>query len=186
MGYYCEMVDDEKILLNVPYYSQWLDVKDPDWQPRACGVAALKMAMLALRSFSEEGDMSLDDLIKRGVASGAYKPNVGWIHDGLVRLAQGFGFQKSFRQEWKDEEKRQALKFISAKIRGGIPVIASVKSENGGHLTLLTGFEESGGEIAGFYMNDPDSKSRGTGKNKFIPIADFLGLWKGRIIVTEK
>src|SRR3989338_7880868 len=35
----------QHILLAVPHYSQRLDVKDPFWRSRSCGIAALAMAM---------------------------------------------------------------------------------------------------------------------------------------------
>ncbi|MDP2669358.1 MAG: C39 family peptidase [bacterium] len=192
------MDGNKKILPDVPYYSQWLDVKDADWQYRSCGVAAFKMAMLALRSpacqlagrFNEEGDMSLDDLIKEGLASGAYKPGVGWVHDGLVALAKEHGFKNSFRKEWPLEGSPTSF---SAGIAGivsileeNIPVLASVKSETGGHIILLIGYEKEREIVKGFYYHDPDAKDRESGQNKFINKEDFLRFWKGRIIVVKK
>ncbi|MDO8555125.1 MAG: C39 family peptidase [bacterium] len=180
------MDNNKKILLDVPYYSQWLDVKDPDWQYRSCGVAALKMAMLALPSFSEEGDMGLDDLIKEGLASGAYKLNVGWIHEGLVNMAKKYEFSGSFRKEWAADKSADGINFIIDIISQNIPVIASVKSSTGGHLVLLSGFENVGEKLLGFFMNDPDAKEISLGKNRFINIHDFMDLWKKRIIVIKK
>src|SRR3989344_2190699 len=95
-----------KVVFGAPYYSQWLDVKNPDWQRRACGIAALKMAMDFLENVRSSSlrhptsKLDLDDLIKKGVALGAYKPDIGWVHDGLVLLAKEFGFKNSFRKEW--------------------------------------------------------------------------------------
>lgn len=176
-----------KIFLDVPYYSQWLDVKDPDWRRRSCGIAALKMAMLALRSFSVGWEMSLDDLIKKGLAlPNAYDPRFGWVHDGLVALAKECGFESSFRREWSEAKKEEALELALELIREGIPVIASVKSISGGHLILLIGFEKERGSLKGFYYHDPDAKDRDSGKNKFIFVDDFLEIWKGRIIIVKK
>lgn len=176
--------------IDVPYYSQWLDVADPDWQRRSCGIVALKMAMLALhsprRSRDEEGDMGLDELIKRGIELGAYKPNIGWVHEGLVFLAKKYGFTDSFRKEWAADKSADGINFIVDNISQNIPVIASVKSEAGGHLILLTGFEKTDGNLKNFYYNDPGAKSISEGKNKIISKDDFLKFWKGRIIVVAR
>lgn len=181
---------NNKILLDVPYYSQWLDVKDADWRRRSCGIAALKMAMLALRSprrsRDEEGDVSLDDLIKKGLAlPNAYDPRFGWVHDGLVALAKECGFQNSFRKEWPAKS-AEGINYIVDIISQDIPVIASIKSPTGGHLILLIGFEKENGVLKGFYYHDPDAKDREFGKNKFMAKKDFLSSWKGRIIWVEK
>lgn len=169
--------------LDVPYYSQWLDIDSEHWRPRSCGICALKMTMDFLDANS--GSPAPDDLIKRALAiPGAYSPQSGWVHDGLLSLAKQYGFASSFRMEWP--EGAGAEDYISGLIAKGIPVIASVQSPSGGHLTLLTGVREKAGEITGFYMNDPDSRDRLSGKDKFIPIADFLALWKRRIIIIKK
>ena len=179
---------NNKILLNAPYYSQWRDVKDADWQYRSCGIASLKMAMDFFGN--ADGNLSLDGLIKEGLSLSAYKPNVGWIHDGLVLIAKKHGFENSFRKEWPNVESsvsnKNGVGIIVSILEENIPVLASVKSGTGGHLILLIGFKKEGDALNGFYYHDPDAKKTSEGMNKFIPAKDFLGLWKGRIIVVKK
>ena len=199
------MSDIKKNLPNVPYYSQWLDVKDPDWQRRSCGICALKMAMEFLKNTSNTSLRrptsklpDLDDLIKKGLQiNNAYDPRFGWVHDGLVALAKSLGFESSFRKEWPIDgglpageadptSINESAENIVSILKDDLPVLASVKSDTGGHLILLIGFEKEGEKLKGFYYHDPDAKKADEGKNKFIPLANFLELWKGRIIVVKK
>ncbi len=125
-------------------------------------------------------------LIQQGVVLNAYDGRWGWIHDGLVRLAKENGFKKSFRKEWPHEalqnktKTKTILRYIVVLLRRGVPVLASVKSETGGHLVLLVGCSDDG-----FLYHDPDARVRTEGKFKFIAIEPFLEIWKGRIIVVK-
>lgn len=165
--------------LNVPYYSQQLDVLDPEWKWRSCGICALKMAMEFLGSKT-----NLDELVKEGLAVGAYLNGIGWIHQGLVDIAKRHGFLNSFKKEWPirqlAEEKEKATEYLTESLNNNIPVLASVKSISGGHLVLLVGLEKKG-----FYIHDPDAHNREDGEFKFLNLSKFLEIWKGRIIVLK-
>ncbi|OGF74311.1 hypothetical protein A3J56_02335 [Candidatus Giovannonibacteria bacterium RIFCSPHIGHO2_02_FULL_46_20] len=243
----------QHILLAVPYYSQRLDVKDPFWRSRSCGIAALAMAMefeqrnhyvfwrvsrpkrpsdpndrivragawfarsaraqVETLSESRRGERgkpkdregfvagTLQQLIHEGNSIGARDPKYGWIHDGLVGLAKRHGFGKSFRKEWdlrkiKNPSPRQteqsatnALRHIVVLLQNNLPVLASVKTKEGGHLVLLVGFQNAarrGKTSEGFYYHDPDARSRRGGAFRFISKTQFLKRWKGRIIVVKK
>ena len=178
-----------KVVFGVPYYSQWLDVKGPDWQRRACGIVALKMTM----EFSDKDTNipDIDELIKQGLAlANAYDPKFGWVHDGLVALAKSFGFGSSFRKEWQIDGSpisfSAGIASIVSILEENIPVLASVKSGTGGHLILLIGFKKEGDALKGFYYHDPDAKKASEGMDKFISAKDFLEFWKGRIVVVKK
>ena len=107
--------------LNVPYYSQRLNVKDPYWRPRSCGIAALKMAMDFLNKSPKtkfrRRTSKLDDLIKEGVSYGGYSKEHGWYHDGLLKIAKNHGFRKSFRKEWSLQIQNPKSKIEKTKIR---------------------------------------------------------------------
>ena len=216
---------NKKILLDVPYYSQRLDVKSKFWQSRACGVVALAMAMDCLRfSPPYEGGVrrkaeggirkanilnlpkpllrkpacrtgregktsvafSVGQLIREGASIGARDPKHGWIHDGLVTLAKRHGFKKSFRKEFPDSKKGEALSYMIVLLRREIPVLISIRAKSGGHLVLLVGFAPLDAKrLHGFYYHDPDSRSRKVGAYKFISTKNFLKIWKGRIVVVQ-
>lgn len=57
------------------------------WTFRSCGIASLRMILEGLgKQVERHGTM-----IAKGVAAGAYKEGVGWIHWGLAKLAADYG-----------------------------------------------------------------------------------------------
>ena len=169
--------------ISVPYYSQYLDVSDELWRPRACGVACLKMLLEA----KGEHAPTLDEMIAQGCAIGAHG-EYGWKHDGLVALARQYGVKLS-RNEWRqseskttDELNEDGINFLISEIRSGRPVIVSAvknfEEDDKFHMVILTGFEEESGEVAGFYYHDSDTASRGDGENLYVPINIFRAKWR--------
>ncbi|MBI5078007.1 MAG: C39 family peptidase [Candidatus Yonathbacteria bacterium] len=167
----------------VPYYSQYLDVSDELWQPRACGVACLKM-LLESRGGQTP---SLDEMIVQGCAIGAHG-EWGWKHDGLVALAKQYGVKLS-RNEWRksetmspDELNEEGIEFLISQIRAGNAVIVSAikkfQEADKFHMMVLTGFEEKNGSVAGFYYHDSDTTRRGEGENLFVPLDIFRSKWR--------
>ncbi|HBB43986.1 MAG: hypothetical protein UW27_C0001G0012 [Parcubacteria group bacterium GW2011_GWA1_44_13] len=169
--------------ISVPYYSQYLDVADELWRPRACGVACLKMLLEA----KGEHAPTLDEMIAQGCAIGAHG-EYGWKHDGLVALARQYGVKLS-RNEWRqsesntpDELNEEGVNFLISELRSGRPVIVSAvknfEEDDKFHMVILTGFEEESGEVAGFYYHDSDTASRGDGENLYVPINIFRAKWR--------
>lgn len=169
--------------IKVPYYSQYLDVTDEMWQPRACGVACLKM----LLDSKGEHTPALDEMIAQGCAIGAHG-EWGWKHDGLVALAKQYGV-KIARAEWRqsdlatpDELNEDGIKFIISELRAGKPVIVSAvkkfQEDDKFHMVILTGLEERDDAITGFYYHDSDTTKSGEGENMFVPIEIFRAKWR--------
>lgn len=179
------------MLLTVPYYSQHIDVTDPEWKNRACGVAALKMALDALGKKTPP----LDEYIQQGVSSGAYGPS-GWIHAGLVSLANQFG-ARAERKEYRSDDTHdseaafdEGLRDIIDSLEEGRPVLVSAVKEfkyrDKFHLITLVGVELSEGLVKGFYYHDPDSLTEGAGKAQFVPISLFERYWRRLAIFVSK
>lgn len=169
--------------INVPHYSQYLDVTDELWQPRACGVACLKM----LLDSRGEHTPTLDEMIAQGCAIGAHG-EWGWKHDGLVALARQYGVKLS-RNEWRksdikspDELNEEGILFLISELRAGLAVIVSAikkfQEDDKFHMVVLTGFEEKDGMVTGFYYHDSDTHARGEGENLLIPIDIFHAKWR--------
>lgn len=168
----------KKIILDVPYCSQRLDVGDLYWQSRACGMACVKMVL----DYYKKGGDSLINLIKEGVGKEGYCER-GWIHDVLVEMMKERGL-KVFRKEYKsadeNEQKRliekaikETINFLSEK---GLVIISAIKNfseEKNFHMVVLIGFEKGENGVIGFYYHDPDSFSREGGMHKFVPIDTF-------------
>lgn len=167
----------------VPYYSQYLDVTSADWQPRACGLVCLKMLLDA----SHLATPSLDAMIVQGEAIGAYGES-GWRHDGLVALGKQYGARLE-RYEWRrsetktpDELSSEGIAFLVTQLRAHKPVaVSAIKNfeiADKFHMVVLTGFEEEGGVVTGFYYHDSDTKVKGEGENLFVPINTFSAKWR--------
>ena len=167
--------------LDVPYYSQRLDVKRKFWKSRSCGIVALKMAMDFLgRSKKAYRQKSADDLINEGISFGGHSLAHGWYHDALLRIAKKRGFKKSFRKEWPENKKEKGVKFILGLLKQEVPVLASLKIGQSGHLVLLAGFTGKG-----LFYHDPDFKIRSKGKYRYVSFKNFLPKWKGRIVIIR-
>lgn len=169
--------------IKVPHYSQYLDVTDELWQPRACGVACLKM----LLDSRKVDTPSLDEMIAQGCAIGAHG-EWGWKHAGLVALARQYGSRLD-RAEWRqsdsatpDELNEEGIQFLISELRAGRPVIVSAvkkfQEDDKFHMVVLTGFEEKNGLVTGFYYHDSDTTVRKDGKNLFVPIDIFREKWR--------
>ncbi len=191
------------MLLSVPYYSQYLDVGDKNWRPRACGVVCLKMLLGA--QFVKTP--SIDEMIRQGESIGAYGPS-GWTHEGLIALARKY-YTKLSRAEWRqaswsrqtdvrdmipqnqkptEELNEEGIEFLISELRTGHPLIVSAiknfDETNKFHMVVLTGFEEVDGKVVGFYYHDSDTHHRGEGKNQFVSIYIFRTGWR-RMCIFE-
>lgn len=160
---------------DVPFYSQFRDISAVGWQKLGCGIADLAM----LIEFYHPGTVSVDTLLKEGVADGAYVKNAGWSHKGLAELGRKYGLAGE-SYDLSNLTKDAAFEALGTFLKEG-PVIASVhyKFEPGNpipHLAVITGMD--GDTI---YYNDPAAQSGGTE----ISVANFKAAWKKRFIVLR-
>lgn len=170
--------------LDVPYYSQEIDVKDREWKNRACGVVCLKML---LDFYDKEDIPSIDELVLLGLSIGAYS-KWGWTHKGLIDLALKYEID-IFRKEFKTENLKLAYKLLDDGVReiidsikNGNPVLVSAikkwKEVDKFHMMVLVGFEGNEESPDGFYYHDPDSDNRKDGENQFVTIEIFRKHWR--------
>lgn len=169
--------------LDVPYYSQFLDVNDnPYWMPRACGMVCLKMIL----DYHGRKTPPLLEMCEKGKRDGGYGPS-GWFHDYFVKTAKEYGLD-SERGEKIGEI--LGLQKIHDELKDGRPVIVSVSKYTLGqtkfHMVVLTGYEENDGiefperkgQLTGFYFNEPESLSKEQGKDLFVDIKSFKHDWR--------
>ena len=93
--------------LPVPYTSQHEEVKDPEWQSRACGIACVKMVVDYFATAPQRHifatPATMDDLLAEGLfilEDGLSKNIHGWVHDYLVALLHNHGvpgYKEEFR-----------------------------------------------------------------------------------------
>lgn len=161
--------------LDVPFYSQFADIKSLGWQKKGCGIASLAMII----EFYKPKTVLVEKLLKEGIAAGAYIKNAGWSHQGIALLAESYGLNgKAY--DLAQLKKEAAFAELKKILKEG-PVIASVHYKLDPknpipHLIVVNYIE---GDAV--YYNDPAEKSGG---NK-ISINYFIKAWKKRFIVMR-
>ena len=160
---------------NVPFYSQFHDIEAPSWQKVGCGVTSLAMVI----DYYQPEAVSVETLLKQGIASGAYLSSAGWTYKGLIGLGEKYGMSGS-SYDFGTSDVKTAFAQIKGYLAGG-PVIASIHykfdpKSTIPHLVVIDGIEN---DVV--YYNDPAAK---TGE-KQISSADFLKGWKKRFIVIR-
>ncbi|OGD67048.1 hypothetical protein A2442_00275 [Candidatus Campbellbacteria bacterium RIFOXYC2_FULL_35_25] len=183
--------------LDIPYYSQYDDVKDEHWKPRACGAVCLKMVL----DFMKPSETSVSDFVLSANERGAFG-EYGWIHQELINVAKNFGVSLE-RKEFKSEDKiksekllEQGIEEIISSLRGDKPVLISTirkwTEEKKFHTVVLTGFKEDEQELKGFYYNDPDYEGEDPnpsggqgGENLFVDINTFKKYWRRLAIFVK-
>jgi hypothetical protein len=187
--------------IDVPYFSQKLDVEAEEWKGRACGITCLKMA---LEYAVPRTSPSIDKLIEEALYLGGYE-KAGWKHDVLILLAHNHGVA-AYREEYKsriiDLAKKvssiapfesaltdHGIKKMAEAVETGQPVIASVagRFQDGGenHLVVLTGTEHEGDRLAGFYYHEPNETDRNEGMHKFVSTDTFRKYWRKFALFIE-
>lgn len=161
------------------------------WERSSCGILCLKMAIDAfLSDQTKPFSPSIDEYIRKGVEIGAYKDSTGWSHDGLVRLANEFGFSAIKKGDVGAAELREALE------KGCLPIV-SIKwnfeghrtlkekilfwKKVGGHLALVIGFKGDE-DPEGFFVHHTSIRPAYNWPNKFLPVAEFEKGFTGRCI----
>lgn len=155
-----------------PFYSQFDDISNPSWRKVGCGIASLAMII----ELYNPGKVSVDDLLAEGIESGAYLNDAGWIHKGLINLAQDYGLNGDTR-DLSGFSTDNALEELESTLDEG-PVMASVHytfdpKNPIPHLVVIN-------KIVGdtVYYNDPSEKAG----NGSISTTQFLKAWKKRYI----
>ncbi len=158
----------------VPFYSQFKNITSPVWQKVGCGVTSLAMVIDYYKPA-----VSVDTLLKQGVAAGAYLQKAGWTYAGLISLGKKYGLTGS-SYDLANSSTGAAFSQLKGSLKDG-PVIVSVHykfdpKSTIPHLVVINGID---GDT--LYYNDPAAK---TG-DKTISTAEFLKGWKKRFIVMR-
>lgn len=156
----------------VPFYSQFADIRSPQWQKVGCGIASLAM----LIDFHSTKQVSVEGLLAEGIASGAYIPSAGWSHAGLIALATDYGLTGRSKS-LAHLSGADAFAALERVLQDG-PVMVSVHytfepTNPIPHLVVVNGVSQ--GQI---YYNDPAEKSGGG----TLSIERFKKAWKQRYI----
>lgn len=159
----------------VPFYSQFTDIQSPKWQKVGCGITSLAMVI----DFYKPDIVSVNALLKQGIAAGAYDPNDGWIASGLIKLAKKYGLTGT-RYDLSGLDTQLALTHLESFLTNG-PVILSVhyKFDPKSTIPHLVVINAIANGVA--YYNDPAAKAG----EKQIAIPNLLKGWKKKILVIR-
>ncbi|MFJ2775727.1 glutamate ligase domain-containing protein [Kitasatospora sp. NPDC087315] len=140
-----------------------------EWSDRACGMAALRMILLA---YGQEPP-TLTELIQLGVEKGALTER-GWLHAGIASLAEVYGVPGQTEAVPAEE--------LTARLKAA-PVIISVTEKfpedgrKGGHLVVALGFEP--GEDPTILFRDPSGWGQ---THDRVPLSRLSASYSGRAI----
>ncbi|WP_127359079.1 C39 family peptidase [Actinacidiphila soli] len=140
-----------------------------EWSNRACGMAALRMILLA---YGREAP-SVTELLKLGVKHEALT-NRGWLHAGIADLATGFGVPGR-------AEPVAAGNLLDA--LADAPVIVSVTEQfpddgrKGGHLVIARGYTD--GTDPDILIRDPSAWGQSHDR---VPLSRLSASYTGRAI----
>jgi Peptidase_C39 like family len=163
--------------LDVPYYSQFVDVTDPFWMLRACGAVALKEVV----EFHGVIVPDIVTLCNEGKDRGGYDMENGWVHDYLVLKAKELGL------EAHRKEGLETLDGVIEYLEKGNPVIVSVEKrvleQKRFHIIVLTGFDSTSKL---FSYHESESTDKEKGKHRTCDMETFQNYWRGKAIFIEK
>ncbi len=159
----------------VPFYSQFKDIHTTSWQKVGCGVTSLAMII----DYYSTATVSVDTLLKQGLARGAYDKHAGWIHAGLIGLSEKYGLTDASHDVSALGKEASLVELKKYLLTG--PVIVSVyykfdPKSSIQHLVVLDGIKD--GTI---YYNDPVAK---VGR-KMISTTDFQKGWKKKFMAIR-
>ena len=173
----------DDIKLEVPICNQYDKAHDESWAFRMCGPCSLWMLLKYYHPNFEYSPLELrDQLISRD----GYLENIGFKHKALTDLANEYRVPLTFAKKffYTPEEKEAGLEIIASNLKSGYLVIVSVfyqlNPAKGGHMVVINGLQEFGGQIIGFYIQDPDSSFKG--HNYFLTHDEFTAGWRGGLI----
>jgi hypothetical protein len=184
--------------LDVPYYSQFVDVTDPFWMLRACGATSLKM----VAEYHGKKVPDIISLCEEAKEKGGYDMVNGWVHDYIVHKAEALGLQAHRR-----EIDQNIINEVIESLKVGNPVIVSVEKrvleQRRFHIIVLVGYEgvqtsqtkaDRADDIDtfklipthGFYYHEPESTDKERGAYRFCDVETFLEYWRGKAIFITK
>ena len=169
------VINTETGVYRVPFYSQFNDISSRTWQKVGCGITDLAM----LVDYYVDNAPSVETLLSQGIAVGAYMPNAGWTHQGLIDIAKKYGLDGA-SYDFSNLSSSAALAQLEKYVQDG-PVMVSVHykfdpKSTIPHLVVIDGITDGT-----LYYNDPAAK---TGQLQ-ISTANFLKAWKKRLIVIR-
>lgn len=165
------------------------------WEMRGCGIASLRMVVDGfLQQEGKPGCKGQGTMIHTGLSREAYKPGIGWIHQGLADMAADYGLVGTTHRG------KYALDIVAA-ITEGMPCMISVSPrfaggklddegniyQKGGHLVVAYGCELDGeGKPVAFLVHHPSCFLEYNWAAHWVSIEEFEASFSGNYIAFQK
>lgn len=191
-----------RLPFSIPFYTQrsipshWAQdgFQSPEdaafWDSRGCGIASLRMILdgfldsRGLPHCPPQGAM-----IHQGVLRGAYREEIGWIHQGLADMAASYGVQGISQRQASAQQ-------LAQQVEAGIPCMASVSPafaggtlredgtvvKPGGHLIVVLGTVRTGTELTALIVHHPSCWKARNWAWYTVPIERFLPSFSGNYL----
>lgn len=159
------------------------------WCSRGCGIASLRMVLDGFGC----GCGRQWDMIAQGLAKGAYRAGVGWIHWGLAHMAEAYGiFGEAKRGKTVSDLQRDlengfvCIVSITPNFRFGQKKADGSVYGKGGHLVPVYGYMMQDGAITDFLLHHPSMYQEGNRVDWAVPIQTFSDSFSGNYIRLRK
>jgi uncharacterized protein YvpB len=161
--------------LNVPYYSQYLNVTDPFWMLRSCGAICFKM----VTEYYGKDASNIVSFCNEARDKGGYDINNGWVHDYLVIKLLEMGLKA------ERKEGLVGIDEIITSLDAGNPVIVSVEKrvleQTRFHIIVVVGHEDNN-----IFYHEPESTDKIRGAYRRCNTETFINYWRGKAIFISK
>ncbi len=180
--------------LDIPYHSQYLEVKDSEWNIRSCSGSCVAMAM----EFLTGKKIDILEYMKEAKREGGYDKINGASHDYIISYFEKSGL-KSWRYKNPDtKDVNNDIAPLVESLENGNPVIVSINKiileQKKFHLILLVGLEKNeAGEVTYFYYHEPEATVANVENNVAVggvfrkcDMETFKQGYRGRAIFVSK
>ena len=156
----------------------YINAVDTPFQERvtSCGMCCV-VAVLKTKN----PDLSLDQMISKGIAEGGFSQLNGWGHDYFVNLLKDSGFIGAHREQ--NMSYSAGIQKIGASIKDGNAVIISGRKlfmeQISFHMVLIVGTRfDFDGNVVGFYYHDPATKNTNKDGFLYVSVDNFKQFWR--------
>lgn len=191
----------------IPFYTQrvteeswksdgFLDFQEGlSWEMRGCGIASLRMIVDGfLQHMGKPSCERQGEMIHKGLHQEAYKPGVGWIHQGLAKMASEYGIEGIAHRGKSALDVTGELLLgkpcmisITPRFDGGKPDENGISYGKGGHLVVAYGCEmDEEGKPVAFLVHHPSCFLEYNWVAHWVSTEKFEASFSGNYIVFQK
>ncbi len=184
----------KEIKLNVPYHSQYLEVKDYQWNIGSCMGTCVAMAL----EYHKGKKIDILEFMKTAGVEGGYTRLNGTSHDYVISFFEKEGLKSWRYKNVETKDKLDTIVPLVDSLKQGNPVIVSITKfvleQKKFHTVLLIGYKENEqGGITHFYYHEPEATIASVpgdpavgGEGRCCEIETFNKSWRGRAVFVGK